>query len=468
MKTENNLDTDQIRGLVWRLAIPSMLAQFVSVFYSIVDRMYIGNIAGTGEIALAGVGICGPIVTMISSVAFLVGVGGSPLMSIRLGEKNQRAASQILANCFMLLTILSVVITVISFMVKEKLLMWFGASEAAFPYANDYITICLLGTVFALLSTGMNQFIICQGFAKTGMKSVLLGAICNIVLDPVFMFVFGLGVRGAAVATVLSQMASCAYVLKFLFGDKPPIRITFGNYDWQVMKRVLMLGLSPFLIIAFDNVLIISLNMVIRRYGGESQGDMLLTCMTIVQSFMLMVTMPLGGITGGTQTILGYNFGAGRPDRIKKAGFHISSLALGFTTIMFILAHTVPQYFVRIFTQNEAYVELTVWAIKIYTMGIIPLALQYAVVDGFVGMGVAKVAISLSMFRKVIFLGGAVLIPVWFGIEKIFYTEPVSDFISVVVSLTVTLLTFEQVIKGSGKPLTYGNGGHIDEDCSNL
>lgn len=429
-----------------------MLAQFVSVFYSIVDRMYIGNIAGTGEIALAGVGICGPIVTMISSVAFLVGVGGSPLMSIRLGEKNQRAASQILANCFMLLTILSVVITVISFMVKEKLLMWFGASEAAFPYANDYITICLLGTVFALLSTGMNQFIICQGFAKTGMKSVLLGAVCNIVLDPVFMFVFGLGVRGAAIATVLSQMASCAYVLKFLFGDKPPIRITFGNYDWQVMKRVLMLGLSPFLIIAFDNVLIISLNMVIRRYGGESQGDMLLTCMTIVQSFMLMVTMPLGGITGGTQTILGYNFGAGRPDRIKKAGFYISGLALGFTTVMFILAHTVPHYFVRIFTQNEAYVELTVWAIKIYTMGIIPLALQYAVVDGFVGMGVAKVAISLSMFRKVIFLGGAVLIPVWFGIEKIFYTEPVSDFISVVVSLTVTLLTFEQVIKGSGKP----------------
>ena len=378
-------------------------------------------------------------------------------MSIRMGEKNQRAASQILANCFLLLAVLSVLFTISSFLAKEKLLMWFGASEATFSYANDYITICLLGTVFALLSTGMNQFIICQGFAKTGMKSVLLGAVCNIVLDPVFMFVFGLEVRGAAIATVLSQMASCFYVLRFLFGDKPPIRITFGNYDWQVMKRVLMLGLSPFLIIAFDNVLIISLNMLIQRYGGESQGDMLLTCMTIVQSFMLMVTMPLGGITGGTQTILGYNYGAGRPDRIKKAGIHISSLALGFTTIMFILAHTVPQYFVRIFTQNEAYVELTVWAIKIYTMGIIPLALQYAVVDGFVGMGVAKVAISLSMFRKVIFLGGAALIPVWFGIDKIFYTEPVSDFISVLVSVTVTLLVFDRVLKKreANKPLTY-------------
>lgn len=444
--TENNLDTDQIRGLVWRLAIPSMLAQFVSVFYSIVDRMYIGNIAGTGEIALAGVGICGPIVTMVSSVAFLVGVGGSPLMSIRMGEKNHRAASQILANCFLLLTVLAAVITVISLMIKDKLLMWFGASEATFSYANEYITICLLGTVFALLATGMNQFIICQGFAKVGMKSVILGAVCNIVLDPIFMFVFGLGVRGAAIATVLSQMASCTYVLRFLFGDKPPIRITFGHYDWQIMRRVLLLGLSPFLIIAFDNVLIIALNMIIQRYGGESQGDKLLTCMTIVQSFMLMVTMPLGGITGGTQTILGYNFGAGRPDRIKKAAGHIAGLALIFTTMMFILAHTVPQYFVRIFIRNEAYVELTVWAIKVYTMGIIPLALQYTVVDGFVGMGAAKVAISLSMFRKAVFLVGAALIPIWFGVEQIFYIEPISDFVSVVVSLTVTFLVFNRVV----------------------
>ena len=444
--TENNLDTDQIRGLVWRLAIPSMLAQFVSVFYSIVDRMYIGNIAGIGEIALAGVGICGPIVTMVSSVAFLVGVGGSPLMSIRMGEKNHRAASQILANCFLLLTVLAAVITVISLMIKDKLLMWFGASEATFSYANEYITICLLGTVFALLATGMNQFIICQGFAKVGMKSVILGAVCNIVLDPIFMFVFGQGVRGAAIATVLSQMASCTYVLRFLFGDKPPIRITFGHYDWQIMRRVLLLGLSPFLIIAFDNVLIIALNMIIQRYGGENQGDKLLTCMTIVQSFMLMVTMPLGGITGGTQTILGYNFGAGRPDRIKKAAGHIAGLALIFTTMMFILAHTVPQYFVRIFIRNEAYVDLTVWAIKVYTMGIIPLALQYTVVDGFVGMGSAKVAISLSMFRKAVFLVGAALIPIWFGVEQIFYIEPVSDFVSVVVSLTVTFLVFDRVV----------------------
>lgn len=446
MKVENNLDTDQIRGLVWRLAFPSMLAQFVSVFYSIVDRMYIGNIAGAGETALAGVGICGPIVTLISSVAFLVGVGGSPLMSIRLGEKNERAARQILGNCFLLLSVLSVFITILSLLLKGRLLMWFGASETTFPYANAYITIYLLGTVFALLTTGMNQFIICQGFAKAGMKSVLIGAVLNILLDPVFIFWFRMGVKGAAVATVLSQMASCCYVLKFLFSDRPPVGITFGGYDWQLMKRVMLVGLSPFLIIAFDNILIISLNTVIQKYGGPEKGDMLLTCMTIVQSFMLMVTMPLGGITSGTQTILGYNYGAKRPDRIKKAELHIGAMGLVFTSIMFLLANTVPELFVRIFTQNEEYVDLTVWAIRIYTMGIIPLAAQYTVVDGFTGMGIAPVAISLSMLRKVIFLGGAVLIPGWYGISNIFYIEPVSDFISAAVSVTVYFLVIDKII----------------------
>lgn len=446
LKVENNLDTDDMKGLVLRLALPSMLAQFVSVFYSIVDRMYIGNIPIVGETALAGVGICGPIVTLISSVAFLVGVGGSPLMSIRLGEKNERAASQILANCFLLLTVMSVAITVISLSLKGRLLMWFGASDNTFAYANQYITIYLAGTVFALLATGMNQFIICQGFAKVGMKSVLLGAVCNIILDPVFIFTFQMGVGGAAVATVLSQMASCVYVLKFLFSERPPVKITFKGYDWRIMRRVLLIGLSPFLIIAFDNILIISLNTIIQRYGGNTQGDKLLTCMTIVQSFMLMVTMPLGGITSGTQTILGFNYGARRPDRIKKAEIYILMLGLGFTAVMFILANTIPQYFVRIFTRNEEYVSLTVWAIRIYTLGIIPLAAQYTVVDGFTGMGIARIAITLSMFRKVIFLAGAFLIPMFYGITNIFYTEPISDVIASIVSITVYFMVIERII----------------------
>lgn len=447
MKIENNLDTDDMKGLVWRLALPSMLAQFVSVFYSIVDRMYIGNIPDIGEVALAGVGICGPIVTLISSVAFLVGIGGSPLMSIRLGEKNERAAKQILANCFLLLTVLSIAITIVSLLMKENLLLWFGASERTFSYANDYITIYLAGTAFALLSTGMNQFIICQGFAKIGMKSVLLGAVCNIILDPVFIFVFDMGVKGAAIATVLSQMASCAYVLRFLFSDGVPIKITFGEYDWKIMRRVLFIGLTPFLIIAFDNILIISMNAVIQKYGGSSRGDMLLTCTTIVQSFMLMVTMPLGGITSGTQTILGYNYGAKRPDRIKKAEKYIFLLGCIFTVVMFCAAQTIPQYFVRIFTRNEEYIALTVWAIKIYTLGIIPLSAQYTIVDGFTGMGISKVAISLSMFRKGIFLLGVFCIPLFSDITNVFYTEPVSDVISSIVSVVVYAIMIGKILE---------------------
>ena len=451
MKSKNSLDTDNVKGLVLKLALPSMLAQFVSVFYSIVDRMYIGNIDQIGETALAGVGVCGPIVTLISAFASLVGVGGAPLMSIRLGEKNEKAAAQVVANCFLLLAILSAAATVVSLLLKDKLLMWFGASEATFPYAIDYITIYLMGTIFALMTTGMNQFIICQGFAKTGMISVMVGAVCNIILDPVFIFLFDMGVKGAAVATELSQIVSCAFVLGFLFSSKPLVRITFKGYDWAVMKRVLLIGFSPFLIIAFDNVLIIALNMVIQKYGGPERGDMLLTCMTIVQSLMLMVTMPLGGITGGTQTILGYNYGARRPDRVKKAERSILTLGLIFTTVMFVLTHTIPHVFVRIFTQNEEYVELTVWAIKIYTMAIIPLAAQYTVVDGFTGMGIAKIAISLSMFRKIIFLAGAFLIPILWDVTNIFYIEPISDGISAVVSVTVYFLMIDKVLNRKGE-----------------
>ena len=446
---ENNLDTDQIKELVWRLAFPSMLAQFVSVFYSIVDRMYIGNIAEIGDIALAGVGVCGPIVTMISSVAFWVGIGGSPLLSIRLGQKNEKKAKEILANCFLLLSVMSVIITILSLALKDHLLVWFGASETVFPYADEYITVYLLGTVFALLSTGMNQFIICQGFAKVGMKSVLLGAVLNILLDPVFIFVLDMGVAGAAVATVISQMASCVYVLRFLFSNRPMIKITFGGYDLKVMGQVLLLGLTPFLIIAFDNILIISLNATIQKYGGAGRGDMLFTCNTILQSFMLIVTMPLSGITGGTQTILGYNYGAKRPDRIKKAQKHILVLALAFTTIMFVVAQLLPQYFTMIFTRDPEYIQMTVRAIRIYSLMIIPLAVQYTIVDGFTGMGIAKVAISLSTFRKLIYFAGVFLIPLWFDITNVFYTEPISDLISAIVSSVVYIRLIGKIEDGT-------------------
>ena len=446
MKLENDLDTDDIRGLVLRLALPSMLAQFVSVFYSIVDRMYIGNIPKIGEVALAGVGICGPIVTLVSSFAILVGVGGAPLMSIRLGQKNEKGARQILANCFLMLTVMALVLTVCVLGMREKLLWWFGAGETTFPYALSYMTIYLCGTFFALMTTGMNQFIICQGFAKVGMKAVMIGAVANIVLDPIFIFGLHLDVRGAALATVLSQMCSCFYVLRFLFGKKVPIRITFHGFDPRLMLQVARVGFSPFVIIALDNVLIISQNMVIQRLGGPGQGDTILTCAAIVQSFMLIITMPLGGITSGTQTILGYNYGAKRPDRIWKAEQWIVTCALVFNTVMFLAAQCVPEIFVRSFTRNEEYVALSAWAIRMSTLGVIPLAVQYTIVDGFTGMGIAKVAITLSLFRKSIYFLSVVLIPLLTGVTNVFFAETVSDFAGPVFSIILFLLVFKKVV----------------------
>ena len=296
------------------------------------------------------------------------------------------------------------------------------------------------------MTTGMNQFIICQGFAKVGMKAVMIGAVANIVLDPIFIFGLHLDVRGAALATVLSQMCSCFYVLRFLFGKKVPIRITFHGFDPRLMLQVARVGFSPFVIIALDNVLIISQNMVIQRLGGPGQGDTILTCAAIVQSFMLIITMPLGGITSGTQTILGYNYGAKRPDRIWKAEQWIVTCALVFNTVMFLAAQCVPEIFVRIFTRNEEYVALSAWAIRMSTLGVIPLAVQYTVVDGFTGMGIAKVAITLSLFRKSIYFLSVVLIPLLTGVTNVFFAETVSDFAGPVFSIILFLLVFKKVV----------------------
>ena len=431
------LDSDNIRGLVLGLALPSMVAQFVSVLYSIVDRMYIGNIPEIGEMALAGVGICGPIVTMISAFASMVGIGGGPLVSIRLGAKREKEAEQILSNCFLFLTAIALVVMAVSYLLKDRLLWWFGASEATFAYADEYITFYLAGTVFALLSTGMNQFIICQGYSRTAMQSVLLGAALNIILDPIFIFLLKMNVAGAAIATVLSQLASCIYVLGFLFGKKPALRIRRTRLDPKIIRNVFMVGLTPFLIIAFDNVMLISLNAMITKYGAGGMGDMLLTCNTILQSFMLIITMPLGGITGGTQTILGYNYGARRPDKILKAQKWILVLSFCFCMVMFLLAQTIPQYFIYIFTRDPEYVEMTARIIRLYTLGVPLLAVQYVIVDGFTGMGIYKYAFALSAWRKLIYFSCVFLLPALFGVGRIFYCEPASDILGPCLSVVL-------------------------------
>ena len=263
MKMENDLGRDHVRTLVWRIAIPSMLAQFVSVLYSIVDRMYIGNIPEVGDIALAGVGVCGPIVTMVASFASLVGVGGAPLVGISMGEGNLRHAKKILSNCFVLIWVFSALVMAVVLPLREPILRAFGASEAAYPYAEAYFFVYILGTPFALMAAGLNQFVICQGYAKAGMKSVVLGAVTNIVLDPVFIFALDMGVAGGALATVLSQCASSVYVLILLTRKSMPVHLRPSRIDLAVVRRVLTFGFTPFIIIAMDNVMIIAMNAVL-------------------------------------------------------------------------------------------------------------------------------------------------------------------------------------------------------------
>lgn len=435
MRMENDLGRDPVRSLVLRIAIPSMLAQFVSVLYSVVDRMYIGNIAEVGKLALAGTGVCGPIVTMLGSVAFWVGVGGSPLVSIRMGEGRKQEARRILANCFLLLTGLAVLLMGLAYATRRPALLLFGASEETLPYAMDYYSCYLAGTVFALLSTGMNQFIICQGFAKKGMQSVMLGAVMNIILDPIFIFGLGLGVKGAAIATVLSQLGSCLFVLCFLFGPQPSIRITFGGYSLGTMLRVLMTGLTPFIIIAVDNVMIIAMNMVLQWYGGPEQGDLLVAAATISQSFMLVVTMPLGGITSGTASILGYNLGAGQPDRIFQAQKYILVLVVGYTAVLCVIGQFFSAPFTHIFTPDAQVIELAVTAIRICTLGLIPLGVQYVIVDGLTGMGMMRYSLPLSCFRKLIYFVALFLFPSIWGVIATFYAETISDFLPPVITV---------------------------------
>lgn len=447
MVMENDLGKDNIWKLVWGIAIPSMLGQFVSVLYSIVDRMYIGNIPEVGDLALAGVGICGPVVTMVGSVAFLVGIGGSPLMSMSMGEGNMEKAKKILANCFMMICVFAVVLMAVILPLRRPMLMLFGASESTYPYANEYFTIYLCGTLFALIANGMNQFVICQGFAKVGMKSVILGAVLNILLDPVFIFVLDMGVAGGALATVLSQLASAAYVLRFLFSYVVPVRITFGGYSWKIIRRVLCLGFTPFLIIAVDNVMIIAMNAVLQKYGGAENGDMLVTCATIVQSFMLVVTMPLGGISGGTQTILGYNYGAKQFQRVKTAQKYIIGLCAGYTAIMFVLARLLGPLFVRLFTQNALLTEKAVWAIGVCTLAIIPLGVQYELVDGFTAIGQVKFSLPLSFWRKLVYFVAIFILPAVWGAEAIFYAEPLSDILGPLATIIVYLFAMPKILR---------------------
>ena len=445
-QTDSPLGTAPVGKLVLQLAIPAMLAQFVNILYSVVDRMYVGHIAGAGDAALAGVGVCAPVVTMITAIGALIGFGGGPLMSIRMGRRDMDGARQIVANSFYLLLALSLLATVPLLVFKRQILFTFGCSEALWPYAQAYFTTYVSGTVFALLSYGLNQITMSQGFSGTAMRSVMLGAAVNIALDPVFIFALDMGVRGAALATVLSQACSTAYILRFLTGGRAAVSITRQPVRFGWMRRIVQVGLSPALIIALDNVLLISVNVMLRKYGG-ADSDMLIACAAVMQSFMLIITMPLGGITAGTQSILGYNYGAGDTKRVMKSFRCIVLLCLAFCGTMFLLAQTASGVFVKIFTKDPAYIDMAAYMLRTYALGVLGLSIQYPFVDGMTGMGLVRWGLAFSMLRKSLFLVCVFVLPPLFGATAVMFSEPVSDIAGAVCSGSAALFLMPKLVR---------------------
>lgn len=447
MKKTTDLGKDKVPLLVLKLAVPSMIAQFVNVLYSTVDRMFIGNIPRIGDETLAGVGVCGPIVTLLTSFGTLIGLGGSILMAMRMGAGRKKQAENILAHSFVLLVLFSALLTFFFLLIKGHLLNWFGASDTTFPYADSYMTIYTAGTFFALMAVGLNYFITCQGFPGIGMLTVIIGALTNILLDPVFIFGFHMNVAGAAIATVIAQFVSCAFAFRFLTGKKIPVKITLlrkKNFSPMIVQRILELGVSPFLILATDSVILIVLNTVLQTYGGPEEGDLLITCATIVQSYMMLITGPMLGISSGTQAILSYNYGAKNIDRVKSAEKYILLLCLCFTTLMFLVSRTVPEYFIRIFTRDPGQTDLCIWGIHVFTLMIIPLSFQYVFVDGFTALGRSRTALFLSVFRKGDYILFTIVLPIFWGARSAFYAQPLADGISAVMSSVSFLLIFRK------------------------
>ena len=432
-----DLGRSPLPALVKTIAIPAMVAQCVNVLYSIVDRIYIGHMGVDGALALAAIGVCGPLVTLIGAFSALVGVGGAPLCSMAMGEGNKDRAQKLVSTSFYMILTISIVVVLLLFPFRENLLMAFGATNASIGYAMTYFTIYLCGTPLALLASGMNYYINAQGYSKLGMLSVVVGAIVNIILDPILIYGFNMGVAGAAIATVFAQGCSCVFVLMVLLKYHLPIKLHFDRFDQTLITSILKIGFTPFAIIAFDNVMIMTMNMVLKYYPSSIDTDLLISANTIAQSFMLLVTMPLGGLSSGTQCILSFNYGAYQIDRVRSAYRLIIKWCIGFTMIMFALVWLCGDVFVALFTADPLLANQSINAIRIMTLMIIPLGMQYELVDGMTALGQVKISFLLSFFRKGVYFLALLVIPWCFGAQSAFVAEPISDLIAPLFSLFV-------------------------------
>lgn len=439
-RQDEKLGTAPLGRLVLSLALPAVVAQLINVIYNMVDRIYIGHIAGVGAQALTGLGISLPIILLIQAFSSMAGMGGAPRASIQLGKGNREAAEKILGNSVTMLIVFSVVLTVGFYFVKTPLLYLFGASDATIVYAEDYLNIYLIGTAFVMCYQGLNMFISCQGHAKFAMVSVLIGAILNIILDPVFIFAFGMGIRGAAVATILSQGVSAVWIVRFLFSRRTGLRIRRKNIkpDFRVIGGIVALGISPFVMQSTESLINIVLNRGLKHYGG----DMYVGALTILQSVMQLIVIPAQGFSQGAQPIISYNYGAEKLDRVRKA-FQIALATIwGFSAVFTGIVMLFPRAFAGLFTSDAGLLELASSKMPIFLAGLLLFGIQMTCQSTFMGLGKAKISLFIALWRKVILLIPlALILPKFFGVDGIYWAEPLADSVSALTAGSLFVLT---------------------------
>ena len=434
----SDFENGKIGKLLFKLALPCIIAQLVNVLYNIVDRIFIGKLPN-GEIAMAGVGIAFPIILIIAAFSALIGMGGAPIAAIKMGEKKNGEAEKILSNSFSMLIIIGLILTVVFLIFKEPILYAFGASNQTIGYAQDYITIYLIGTVFVQIALGMNPFLNTQGFTKMSMFTVMIGAATNIVLDPIFIFTFNMGVKGAALATLIAQMVSAIFVLKFIFGKKTILKIRkeFLMPRIKIILPIVSLGISPFIMQATESLVLISLNTKLQAYSG----DLAVGAMTIMASIMQIIQLPLLGLTQGAQPIISYNYGAKNLDRVKTTIKILIKCSLAYSLVMTSILMLFPETIVSIFNNTPELMEITVWSIRIYFVGTFIFGAQIACQQSFLALGEAKSSLLLALLRKIVLLLPLIFILPNFFEDKLFavlLAEPIAD----ITAVTITTISF--------------------------
>ncbi len=451
MTNEEKLGSAPLFRLMMSMGIPTLVAQIINLLYNIIDRIYIGHIPEVGATALTGVGLALPMIVIISAFSAFVGAGGAPLSAIALGRGKKEEAERILGNGFSLLLIFSAFLMILFFIIKRPVLFLIGASDATFPFADEYMTIYIFGTLFVQISLGMNPYITAQGCSRTAMLSVLIGAVLNIALDPLFIFGFGMGIRGAALATVISQFVSAVWVLRFLTRKERAMGIRRNNLKIQgkIVAKIMSLGVAPFIMQATESFISIVMNSGLQRYGG----DMYVGTLTIMQSVMQFVSIPVSGFTQGVQPIMSYNFGAGNIERVKKTYFTMLGIVMSYTILLTISIMAVPGIFARMFTDSSELILLVEKILPVFVCGMLVFGVQMSSQTTFLALGQAKISLFIALLRKVILLIPlAIILPKLTGdVMFIYYAEPISDVTSALTCGILFACLFGKILKRSKK-----------------